>query len=111
FLFNRELSNVLRTLQQVNSIKEGSESHIPISNGRNEDFMKFLKKLEPCLDEGAPRKCRNILDEMNSISWSPNFASHLRTLSELINRYKFSEAQMRIHSIIKDIHSLEKENG
>jgi len=63
----------------------------------------LLLKLEPHLAKRKPKPCKEVIGEINSLSWPDEYAPEIKELGRLIGKYKFKEAQVTQQSIIEKL--------
>ena len=102
------LNNMTQHLKQVlsglDTLAEEEKPAAPQSSrptGSLEKLDELLNTLRPYLEEGAPKKCRKILAELEGLQWSGDIHRDIINLDEETKRYKFSEALKTLQVIIE----------
>ncbi|MBF0302481.1 MAG: hypothetical protein HQK73_05530, partial [Desulfamplus sp.] len=93
--FDVALSMILKTLSLILSLKTDDEIVVNQSAGKQRDatqLNEFLKRLEPFVQKKKPKPCKEIMEEINALSWSDGLKSKLGELDRLIGKYNFKEA-------------------
>ncbi|MBF0411835.1 MAG: response regulator [Desulfamplus sp.] len=83
--------------QKEGQTKEGAKQ------GDSAQFAEFMKKLEPVLQKKKPKPCKEIMEEINALSWSDEIKSKLQELDRLIGKYKFKEALEIVEKLSSNI--------
>ncbi|MDH3346499.1 MAG: PAS domain-containing protein [Desulfobulbaceae bacterium] len=94
--------------QVTRKILEQEEQHVSVQQYNLKELQGVLGNLEPFLQEGVPRRCRDILKTIRDFTLPVEFVDDLETLNELVKRYQFSKGQEIVQSLKKKIYTLEK---
>ena len=114
--FERVLGNFGVKLQAVlNSLSalrveetENSGRQVKDRPLSNPSILKtILKKLEEPLHFRNPKQCSTILEELNDLSWPPEFHKDLEELREKTNRYQYNDANLSITRMMNRFKSME----
>jgi len=57
-----------------------------------EQLKALLQNLEPILEKRKPKPAKDIIEQLNSYIFSESMNSEIKTLSQLVSKYKFKEA-------------------
>ncbi|MBF0573046.1 MAG: response regulator [Desulfamplus sp.] len=99
----RETLEVLSSVVSANSGQKEGQSKDGAKRGDSAQLSEFIKKLEPALQKKKPKPCKEIMEEINTFSWSDEIKSQLQELDRLIGKYKFKEAQEIIESLVNSL--------
>ncbi|MBF0231250.1 MAG: response regulator, partial [Desulfamplus sp.] len=88
----RKTLEVLASVVSTNSGQKEGRSKDGAKQGDSNQLSEFIKKLEPALQKKKPKPCKEIMEEINALSWSDGLKSTLGELDRLIGKYKFKEA-------------------
>jgi CheY-like chemotaxis protein/HPt (histidine-containing phosphotransfer) domain-containing protein len=101
------LNLVMTSLKNVIDIEDETEKEK--IKGKTEDpekLLELLLKLEPHLTKRKPKPCKEVMEEINNLSWPDESAQEITELGRLIGKYKFKDAQVIQQSIIEKLKAL-----
>ena len=96
--FDAALAQLLAALEGL----PADEVQVPDSAA--EQLCDSLEKLGPNLRKRQPRRCLPILDQIAAYTLPPDCVEQIDDLRQLINRYKFKEAQAVFDTLIQKLH-------
>ncbi len=101
--FDTALNNVIKGLQDNLSMEEPAPCDSMKNLGQSSILLELLASMEPHLNRRNPRQCQKILAEITSFSWPVEISPELSKIGELVDRYKFKEAQPLLETIVQGL--------
>jgi len=108
--FERKLNGVLKALEVAlfeNALSDQGDIVGPKAEARQgskEKFFSLLDKLEPNLEKGRPKPCKEVMTEIASFTWPGELSVSIATLEKHLNSYKFKDA-LKLIATLKDKNS------
>lgn len=104
--FAEALNMVLDSLRSISADEE--EARVKIDEreiGDPADLLAMLEKLQPHVQKRKPKPCKEVMKEINGVSWPGEYVQEIAELGRLIGKYKFKDAYTILGSIVKKLKS------
>ncbi|MDH4318514.1 MAG: response regulator, partial [Desulfobulbaceae bacterium] len=109
--FTHELTRVMTCLEKVTEEVMIVDKQTPGKPSTPKKLLNLLEKLQPFLNEGAPQKCWEVLEQINEATWPEVLINDIGRLRGLVNRYRFAEALDILGPLREQIEKLENNNA
>ncbi|NOX35472.1 MAG: PAS domain S-box protein [Deltaproteobacteria bacterium] len=112
--FDHNIKAIMSSLKEFITTEEPTGKGIPLKmeNGNITVLLKLLQELEPHLKRKTPKPCKKIMEKINTYAWQVGYSDEIGHLNRLINKYKFTDAQVMIDRLIlRTDHCKGEENG
>ncbi len=93
-------------LEALNTLSFEEETTVPKRTGEPADpgkLFDFLLKLEPLVQKGKPKPCKELLKEIEALVLADMYEHNLKQLGRFIRQYKFKEAHATLQQLKKSI--------
>ncbi|MDH3348300.1 MAG: PAS domain S-box protein [Desulfobulbaceae bacterium] len=101
--FNKELKRVLEGIKQFTAVKDVATTIKKLDTGNPEKLAMLLGDMEPYLLKHIPKESKEIINKILEYEWNKETNKELKTLTRLLDKYKFDDAHILLKSILKKI--------
>ena len=110
YVFKNVLSHVIAEVSKIKEVKKTYGAAVKDQpRGTSAQILEFLQVLDFFLIEGAPQKCKDIMDKLFEVAWPADIEQDLAAMARLIRKYQFAEARKMLHLL--ENHFNEQENN
>jgi len=105
-LFAEALNMVLDSLRSISADEE--EARVKIDEreiGDPADLLAMLEKLQSHVEKRKPKPSKEVMEEINGVSWPGEYVREIAELDRLIGKYKFKDAYPILESIVEKLKS------
>jgi signal transduction histidine kinase/DNA-binding response OmpR family regulator/HPt (histidine-containing phosphotransfer) domain-containing protein len=104
--FAEALNMVLDSLRSISADEEKARVKIDEREiGDPADLLAMLAKLQPHVQKRKPKPCKEVMKEINGVSWPGEYVQEIAELGRLIGKYKFKDAYTILGSSVKKLKS------
>lgn len=104
----QNLTKVMGVLDTLDQGEKASETQPARPIGSLENLLPLLSTLKPYLEEGTPKKCKEVLAELKTYQWPDEVQHDIVVLNDQARSYKFSGALKTLESILIKFTTLER---
>ncbi len=92
-IFEKELDTVMASLEKINSEKQHKQTLTQeVSDEVNaQKLLAILREYKSFVKANKPKKCKNLLNEINNIEFSQDLAKKIDLLGNQLSRYNFKD--------------------
>ncbi|MBF0112644.1 MAG: transporter substrate-binding domain-containing protein [Desulfamplus sp.] len=96
---------ILKTLERIVFAKADESKATnqgSAKQGTSEQFIEFIRNLEPFLQKKKPKPCKEIMEQISEFIWSEDITSKLQEIDRFIGKYKFKEASAIVEELLAE---------